>query len=314
MENQLFQWGFVIRGLIPSEVKLKRKVWLKRGEILLDKKGGKLHAYLLGDESDAGKNEEKLAPYLWMSCLVSNKSPDLEGGGGVSIGAKEELGTKPVGSMSIGIGLPDEAAAEIEHHAHKFLGFIGKLHDKYIDVVSENRFIEIALDYFYEAKKKFVHSDEGFISAMISMEALYNEGPSDIKYKLSHRAAFLLSLCEIEPIESFENLKDLYNKRSKLVHGDVSLTRDPDRHLISNYTRKSIIVFLILLRSEVRRKIGKNKRKINILKEIDYAMLDEDKRKSLKREISKGLKDFKLTVPRIFEGKGENGDYRIIPW
>ncbi|MBA3017814.1 hypothetical protein KKG29_05940 [Patescibacteria group bacterium] len=314
MKNQLFQWNFVIKGLIPHQVKLKRKVWLKKGELLLEKKGDKLYAYLLGDDTDTFHNEERITPYLWISSLISNNAPDLEGGGGVGINSKDELGTKPFYSTSISTSIPDEAVADIENYAHKFIGFIGKLHDKYIDVVSENEFIKIALDYFYEAEKKFVYSNEGFISAVISMEALFNEGPSDIKYKLSHRAAFLLGLCDIDPIEAFEKLKDFYNKRSKLVHGGGTLPHDPDRYLVSKYTRRSIIIFLILLKNEERRKVSRKKRKIEILKEIDYAMLNEDKLKSLKKEINKGLKDFKLTIPRTFEGRGKHGNYRITAW
>lgn len=313
MKSQLFQWDFVITGLIPSKVKLKRKVWLKKGEIVLDTKGDNLHAYLLCDDKDTFENrEEKITPYLRMCCLVSPNSPDLEEGGGVSIKSEKELGTKPMGSISISMSLPDKALPDIEKYAHKFIGFIAKLHDKYIDVISDNEFMYIALDYFFEAEKKFSHSDEGFINAMISMEALFNEGPSDIKYKLSHRAAFLLGLCDLDPIETFEGLKELYNKRSKLVHGGGSLSRDPNKSVISRYTRKSIIIFMILLKNEERRKLSKNNRKINILKEIDCAMLDDKRRESLKKEIKKGLKDFKLTVPRVFEGK--NGEYRVIPW
>ena len=146
------------------------------------------------------------------------------------------------------------------------------------------------------------------------MEALFNEGPSDIKYKLSHRAAFLLGLCDINPIEAFEKLKDIYNKRSKLVHGGGNLYHNPDTSSFSKYTRRSIIIFMILLKNEERRKISRKKRKIEILKEIDYAMLNEDRRKSLKKEINKGLRDFKLPIPRTFEGKGKHGNYIITAW
>jgi len=314
MKNQLFQWNFVIKKLIPDQVKLKRKVWLKRGEILLDKKGNDLHAYLLCDDTDTFQNDKKITPYLWISCLVSNNAPELEGGSGVRISSKEELGTKPVYSASVRVSFPKEVIPEVENYAHKFIGFIGKLHDKYIDVVSENEFIEIALGYFYEAQKKFVYNNEGFISAVISMEALFNEGPTDIKYKLAHRAAFLLGLCNIDSVEAFEKLKDFYDNRSTLVHGGCTIPDDPDRYLVSKYTRQSIIIFLILLKNEERRKIARKKRKREILKEIDYAMLNEEKRKSLKIEINKGLKDFKLTIPRSFEGVGKNGNYRVTAW
>lgn len=314
MKNQLFQWNFIIKGLIPQQVKLKRKVWLKKGELLLDKKGDKLNAYVLGDETNTFQNEERITPYLRISCLISNNAPDLEGRGGVGISSKEELGTKPMVTASVSMNLPEEAIIDIENYAPRFIKFIGKLHDKYIHVVSENEFMAIALDYFYEAEKKFVYSNEGFISALVSMEAMFNEAPSDIKYKLAHRAAFLLGLCGIDPFEAFEKLKDFYNKRSTLVHGGGTIPYDPDRHLVSRYTRQSIIIFLILLKNEERRKIRRKQRKIEILKEIDYAMLNEEKRKLLKKEINKGLKDFTLTIPRTFEGTGKHGNYRITAW
>lgn len=314
MGNQLLQWNFVIKGLIPEQVKLKRKVWLKKGKLLLEKKNDELHAYLLGDDSDRFNKEEKISPYLRFSSLVSGNASDIEGGGGVGLKSKEELGQKKFGSVSFKVIIPPEAITDMEQYAHKFIGFIGKLHDKYISIVTDNEFIEIALDYFYEAEKKFIYSDEGFINATISMEALFNEGPSDIKYKLSLRAAFLLGLCGMDPIEAFEKIKTLYNKRSKLVHGRGSLNHDPDRHLISKYTRRSIIMFLILLSNKERQGISKNNRKSEILKEIDHAMLNEESRPLLKKEINKGLKNFKLTIPRTFEGEGKHGSYRITAW
>lgn len=314
MSNQLYQWNFVIKGLILDQVKLKRKVWLKKGELLLEKKGDKLHAYLLGDDKNRFSMGEEIAPYLRFSCLISNNAPDVEGGSGVGLSSKEELGKAKFLSTSMKVILPDEAVTDIENYAHKFISFIGKLHDKYIGIVDENEFVEIALDYFHEAEKKFVYSDEGFISATISMEALYNESPSDIKYKLSHRAAFLLGLCDIDPIEVFEKLKTLYNTRSKLVHGGGTITSDPHKHLITKYTRRSIIIFMILLNNEKRRNIGRAKRKKEILKEIDHAMLNEEMRKSLKKEINKGLRDFNLNIPRTFEGKGKHGNYRVTAW
>jgi len=184
MKNQLFQWNFVIKGLIPDQVKLKRKVWLKKGELLLEKKGDELRAYLLGDDTHKSNNEDKIAAYLKISCLISNNAPDLEGGSGVSLKSKEELGKKQILFTSIRSVLPEEAIAGIESYAHKFIGFIGKLHDKYTDVVLEN----------------------------------------------------------------------------------------------------------------------------------DNAMLNKDMRDSLKKEIIKGLKDFKLTIPRTFEGEGKHGHYRVTAW
>ncbi|MCD4780420.1 MAG: hypothetical protein K8S27_07735 [Candidatus Omnitrophica bacterium] len=310
----LYQWNFIISGLIPKQVKLKRKIWLKKGELLLDKKGDDLHVYLLGNENRETCDEKKIMPYLWMSSLITNNSAELTNGGGSSITSEDELGTKSILSCAISTHMPEEAVKEIEKHTYKFLGYIGRLHDKYINVINENKFLLIALDYFHDAEKKFVYNDEGFISAMISLESLFNEGPSDIKYKLSHRAGFLLGMCDIDSVDAFEKLKLFYNHRSKLVHGEGATTYDPDRYLVSHYTRKAIIIFLILLNNSERQSIGKNKRKQAILKEIDYAMFDSKRRKALEQEIKKGLKDFKLKIPRTFEGAGENGDYRTTAW
>ncbi len=310
----LYQWNFLISDLIPRQVKFKRKIWLKKGEILLEKKGEDIHAYLLGTEDRATCDERKIAPYLWISSLITTNSAELSNAGGCSIPSADKLGTGSMISCSLSMGIPDDAVSDIEKYAHKFLGHIRRLHDKFIDVINDNEFISIALDYFHDAEKKFVYNDEGFISAMISLESLFNEGPSDIKYKLSHRAAFLLGLFDVDSIKAFEKLKEFYNHRSKLVHGVGTTSHDPDRYLVSEYTRKAITIFLILLSNSERKKMGKKKRKENILKEIDYAMLDQNKRKMLKQEVKNGLSSFKLKIPRRFEGFGKNGEYRITAW
>jgi hypothetical protein len=63
MKNRLLQYNYVIKGLIPDKVKLKKKVWLKKGELLLENKGNELHAYLLGDDNKS-ENEDKITAYL----------------------------------------------------------------------------------------------------------------------------------------------------------------------------------------------------------------------------------------------------------
>ena len=316
MSSELWQWNFVINNLLHERVKLKRKVWLKKGELFLEKKADRLQAFLLGKDKGEFFQDEKLASYLRFACLISSRAPNIENVGGCGLKSESEFGKQNTHliSTSVKLLIPDEALSDIEKNAPKFIRFIGEIHDKYIETVSNNEFIEIALDYFYDAEKKFVYSDEGFISCMISMEALFNEGPSDIKYKLSHRAAFLLGLCGMDSIQAFGKLKDFYNTRSKLVHGGGDLPYDPDRHLASFYTRRCITIFLILLQNASRREIGKKQRKNELLLEIDHAMLNIDHRKQLKNEIKKGLKHFELPVPRVFEGQGLHGHYRVTAW
>jgi len=311
------QWTFAVNGLLPHQVKLKRKLWLKKDEILLEMHKGELFAHVLGT-GFSDHDSSQLNRYMWITSLLTNNAIHVSGRGGVGLSSAEEFGKKRTnttfGKISISSVMPDEAVPEIEKNAPKLLRFIGKLHDKYIDVIEENEFIALALEYFHEAERKFVYNDEGFISAMISLEALFSEGGSDIKYKLSHRAAFILGLSGMDSIESFEKLKVFYNNRSKLVHGGGTLPYDSERHMVARYTRRSIIIFLILLKSESRKSVKKRERKQSILKEIDYAMLDNKSRELLRKEIINGMKVFKFPVPRIYEGKAKQGNYRIIPW
>jgi hypothetical protein len=312
MSKKLYQWNYEIKGLIPEQVRLKRKLWLKKDEILLQKKNKKLLAYVLSKENDSG--EQRVFPYLWMSCLISSNAPELSEESCTFLASPDELGKVPLYTATVSVSLPDVEVGDIEQYAPKFLRFIGKLHDRYIDIVKENDFLKIALKYFYEAEKKFVYNNEGFISAMISMEALFSEGSSDIKYKLSHRAAFVLGLSGLDSLETFKKLKVFYKNRSKLIHGEEILKHDPDRFLVSKYTRRALIIFMILLKNNKRLSISVKKRKEEILQEIDNAMLDKDIRKSLKNEISKGLKDFNLKIPRTFEGEIEGRNYRVTAW
>jgi hypothetical protein len=51
------------------------------------------------------------------------------------------------------------------------------------------------------------------------------------------------------------------------------------------------------------KELGKDKRKPFVLKQIDEAMLDNKKAKSIRRELKEGIKDFNLGIPRQFKGK-----------
>lgn len=310
------QWNFEIEKLLPTQVKIKRKIWLKKGELFLEKKGERLNVYLLGDDEERFENDAKILPYLKFSSLLSSNAPILKGGGGGSLTSKKEFGKESRGlTISIGKTMwPDEAIKKVEKHAPDFLKQIRTITNRYDKIVKENQFLQIALDYFYDSETKFVYSDEGFVSVMICLEALFNDGPFDIKYKLAHRAGFLLGLRNFDSKDVFENLKNFYDYRSGLVHGGGPTTYDPDRYKISRYARLSTIIFAILLKNPKRKKISKKKRKKELLKEIDYAMLDISKRNVLQKEIEKSINDFNLKFPRTFENKKKKGGYRMTAW
>lgn len=312
--RNVISWDYVIDGLLEKQVKLKKRVWLKQDELVIDKKGDSLHVYVLGDHEGYNYDEMDINAYLWVASLLTHKSSNLLCNGGSSINSKKEFG-QPSGTIAVSQVIFDEAAAKaIGENAHLFLNFIRDAHDKYINVINSNKFIRISLEFIHDSQKKHVTEDDGFISAMISLESLFNESPSDIRHKLSHRAAFLLGFCGYEPTEVFENLKKLYNERSQLVHGTGNAKLEAERSLAATYTKKAIIIFLILLNNDNRMKIGDKKRKIEILKEVDYAMFDLGKREKLKNEIIKGLAHFEMKVQRTYEGQGKYGYYKVTAW
>lgn len=316
MANQLFQWNFVVQGLIPEPIKLKQKIWLEKGKLLLEKSGNTLDVHILGDRESRYQNSEHITQYLRIASLISGNQTELIDRGGFSLDSKKEFGKRPKFQLlhtKLTQHIPDEIASDIEDQAPKFIRFIGKIHRDYAQIIEANGFIGLAMSFFYNASQS-LYSTEGFVNSAICLESLFNDGPSDIKYKLAQRASLLIGMCGIDPIGTAEKISHLYNIRSKIVHGTETKLQFEDAAQINEYARLSVVLFLILLNNEKRKGIKKSERKTNILKEIDFAMLDETRRRPLKLEIQKGLKQFKPPVPRSFEKPIDGEQYRVSPW
>lgn len=308
----LYQFIFTISQLLHEKVKLKEKIWLKQGEIFLWKNNKDIAVYILSDSRDHRSVKRKIMPYLWVSSLISYKTALIGGGSSLTIKSRDELGTGSGMSAKVHIdSLPDEALSDVEKHAPEFIFEIVQLHEKYIKVIEDNKFISRSLYYYYDSRKKGINTDDGFISAMISLESLFNEGPSDIKHKLSLRGAFLLGLADFDAVKVYQKLKEFYVHRSNLIHGKKDLPYDLDWDLFCNYTRSAVIIFIILL-SEVELETVGNKEEL--LKEIDNAMLNPKIKRLIKKKIQEKISDFSLKVPRTFEGNGERGFYRTTVW
>lgn len=64
--------------------------------------------------------------------------------------------------------------------------------------------------------------DLSFLFLMISLEALFNRGPNQIAYTISRNTAVLLGEDEDHSESIFQETKNLYKKRNKIVHGNQS--------------------------------------------------------------------------------------------
>ena len=79
-------------------------------------------------------------------------------------------------------------------------------------------FLQLAFDSFEQSYETY-NMGLSFLSLMISMEAFFCKNQHDITYQVSRNAAVLLGKNKSESEYIFKNMKKLYDKRSKLIHG-----------------------------------------------------------------------------------------------
>ena len=312
MANQLYQWSLCVNGLFPQYVNVENGVWLKKDQILIKSRADDLYAYVLGDPDNRVESEAMLLAHIHLNTLVSPNHVQVSGGSGNSIDEVSELGTDKSVYFTFKENIPDQLVQEIQDHVPTYLGRISDIADEYLPVVSENKFMQISLDYFYEAGIKSVTSSEGLVSIVTCLEAMFNESPGDIKYKLSLRAAFLLRAYKFDSNETFKNLKKAYDLRSKIVHG-----ASQDKYLkelgdLSNYARCLIKIMLVLLSNNARSSVRAGERKNSLLREIDLTMLNPEDVDPFFDEITCGIKKLNLDVKSKFETS--NSDYVTSPW
>ncbi|MCI0707543.1 MAG: hypothetical protein L0Y80_08690 [Ignavibacteriae bacterium] len=84
-------------------------------------------------------------------------------------------------------------------------------------ISSKHEYIKLS----YESFQKSYSSEDhiiGFLQLMIAFEALFNDGSSELKYRMSRGAAMLLGEDRKQFQEIFSLAKKLYDKRSVLLH------------------------------------------------------------------------------------------------
>ncbi len=104
----------------------------------------------------------------------------------------------------------------------------------------EKSFLELAFENF-ELSYEIQNHSLAFLCLMISLETLLNPGDRELRYRVSRNTAVLLGEDREESNHIFKEVKDLYDKRSKLVHtGDRKVISPEDLLKLRDYVRKSI--------------------------------------------------------------------------
>ena len=315
----LFQTNFSIDDLIDNNIKISEKIWLKENEICLQTIDDALTVFILTE--DTAENiilmpfAEKILPFLKFTSLLTQKGAKLKCGAGGKLDSTDEFARNVLGIEGrLKTIWPEEPRLKAEKAAPDFIKQIKMLLDKYNPIIKDNKHLEIALSYFHEAQVKSVYSAEGFINIITCLEALYNEGQVGISYKLALRTAFLISLTN-SPFASeqiFDSIKSAYNERSKLIHGDDVTANMAMRDQIHNYSRWSLICMIILCSSSEFQTIPKTKRKKDLIKKLDMAMLNDSYKQSLKTIIAANWNDFIPNPAGSFEFKNDRGEVYVM--
>jgi len=101
-------------------------------------------------------------------------------------------------------------------------------------------FLRLAFENFEESYH-VTSRHLAFLSLMIGLEALFNPGGGETRYRVSRNAAVLLGRNREDSKTIFENVRNLYDKRSKVIHsGKVDEIEEIDVLNLRSYLRESI--------------------------------------------------------------------------
>jgi len=102
-------------------------------------------------------------------------------------------------------------------------------------------FLQLAFENFELSFETFHQPNIEFLLLMISLEVLFN--PSDhqeLSYRISRSVAVLLGQNESDSQKIYSSIRNLYDKRSNLVHNGISVITDTDITNLRHFVRESI--------------------------------------------------------------------------
>jgi Apea-like HEPN len=312
MAKVLFESKYVIRELyhLPQlpipEFRISDDILLKQIDeetciFILHDKG----SIYIGERED--NSAEKALTYFGLLSLVSVFLPKVEGVSTIRIRDPKSLGNNVhkqsvQGSLTIPQNRKD-AAQKAKEEYKLFLDSTKRLIDKYGRLNNRLPFLRISSEYCYRARINQDVVGGSFVDAMVCLEALLNEEPNNIKFKLSMRGAFILGLNGFDTSNAFSRLKELYNLRSSIVHGSKKRPKVEDTLELIVYARRCLISFYILCFNCIGTNTPTKDLKQELLQEIDQAMIDSSS-ESLQKEINNAIPDFEISgIPFMIDDR-----------
>ena len=129
------------------------------------------------------------------------------------------------------------------------------------DILFSNYPIGIAFSNF-EQSVKTDNIDLAFLSLMICIEVIYSP-KTELRNRVSRGVAILLGRDRDESIGIYKIMKDLYDKRSSLVHSGKSISEN-DLLVLRDYARESIKRLLRIDNNKLLEKLDRFREEINM--------------------------------------------------
>lgn len=157
-----------------------------------------------------------------------------------------------------------------------------KLKDDFLKMISssDNNYLKIALNYFRRGRLE-TYQENRIIDFFVSLEALYSLSgeKTEMRYRISNRLATLIGKDANDRKKIQKESRDLYDLRSSIVHGSKINLDERIQGSIYYWVRDSIIRFMGMSQT-----IGNQEK---ILEKIDYSMIENSDRDSLRKESDK---------------------------
>ena len=161
-------------------------------------------------------------------------------------------------------------------------------YDRYSDGVLQNGIIERRI-----------------ANAIMGLEALFLREKDELSYRLGLRVGKLISIvCNYNPLEVAESLKDAYEIRSAFAHGD-QLSKRTGKKIERKYssTKKLLLTVLDYLRVALVATVMSGVNKVDLISLIDNALLDPRENDRLRSDMSGAIQVF--SYPEITFGYPE---------
>jgi len=126
----------------------------------------------------------------------------------------------------------------------RLTNFIKIIDKNELNMNFKNEILKLALDY-YDLSYYEESTPKALLDLSISLESLFNPSNSELRYRISRNAATLIGKDKVESQEIYKFIKNMYVKRSKLVHKGAAadLIKKDEINLLRSYMRRSIKSF-----------------------------------------------------------------------